>query len=56
MAFGGHKFKTSKQDKKGDLLRFFLAFLAFAVVFGSVSAVVILKHNEIVGFCSNTCR
>ncbi len=47
MAFGGHKFKTSKQDKKGDLLRFFLAFLAFAVVFGSVSAVVILKHNEI---------
>ncbi len=47
MAFGGHKFKTSKQDKKGDLLRFFLAFLAFAVVFGSISAVVILKHNEI---------
>lgn len=47
MAFGGHKFKTSKQDKKSDLLRFFLAFLAFALVFGSVSAVVILKHNEI---------
>lgn len=47
MAFGGHKFKTSKQDKKSDLLRFFLAFLAFAVVFGSISAVVILKHNEI---------
>lgn len=47
MAFGGHKFKTSKQDKKSDLFRFFLAFLAFALVFGSVSAVVILKHNEI---------
>lgn len=47
MALRGHKFKTSRQDKKSDLLRFFLAFLAFAVVFGSVSAVVILKHNEI---------
>lgn len=47
MALRGHKFKTSKQDKKSDLLRFFIAFLAFAVVFGSLSAVVILRHNEI---------
>ncbi len=47
MALRGHKFKTSKQDKRGDLMRFFLAFLAFALVFGSISAVVILKHNEL---------
>ena len=42
-----HKFKTSKQDKRGGMLNFFYAFLAFAVVFGSISAVVILKHNDI---------
>ena len=47
MALRGHKFKTSKQDKKSDLLRFFAAFLAFALVFGSISAVVILRHNQI---------
>lgn len=47
MALRGHKFKTSKQDKRGNLMRFFLAFLAFALVFGSISAVVILKHNEL---------
>ena len=47
MALRGHKFKTSKEDKKGDLVRFFVAFLAFALVFGSISAVVILRHNEI---------
>ena len=47
MALKGHKFKTSKQDRRSDLARFFLAFLAFALVFGSVSAVVILRHNEI---------
>lgn len=47
MALRGHKFKTSKQDKRGDLMRFFLAFIAFALVFGSISAVVILKHNEL---------
>ena len=47
MAFRGHKFKTSKQDKKSDLLRFFAAFLAFALVFGSISAVVIFRHNQI---------
>lgn len=42
-----HKFKTSKQDKRGGLLRFFYAFLAFALVFGTISAVVILKHNDL---------
>ena len=42
-----HKFKTSKQDKRGGMLNFFYAFLAFAVVFGSISAVVILRHNDI---------
>lgn len=47
MALRGHKFKTSKQDKRSDLARFFLAFLAFAIVFGSISAVVIFKHNEL---------
>lgn len=47
MPFGGHKFKTSKQDKRSDLRRFFFAFFAFALVFGSISAVVILKHNDI---------
>lgn len=47
MALRGHKFKTSKQDKKSDLLRFFAAFLAFALVFGSISAVVIFRHNQI---------
>ncbi len=47
MAFRNHKFKTSKEDKKGDLLRFVLAFIAFAIVFGSVSLVVILKNNDV---------
>lgn len=42
-----HKFKTEKQDKKGSILRFIGAFLAFALVFGSISAVVIFKHNDI---------
>lgn len=42
-----HKFKTSKQDKRGGMLNFLYAFLAFALVFGSISAVVILKHNDI---------
>ncbi len=42
-----HKFKTSKQDNRNALLRFFYAFLAFALVFGTISAVVILKHNDI---------
>lgn len=43
----GHKFKTSKEDRKGNAVRFICAFLAFAVVFGGISAVVILKNNEI---------
>lgn len=47
MSLRGHKFKTSKEDKKSDLLRFFAAFLVFALVFGSLSAVVILRHNDI---------
>ncbi len=42
-----HKFKTTKQDNRGSLLRFFYAFIAFALVFGTISAVVILKHNDI---------
>lgn len=42
-----HKFKTEKQDRKGSILRFIGAFLAFALVFGSISAVVIFKHNDI---------
>lgn len=42
-----HKFKTSKQDKMGSLLNFFYAFLAFALVFGTISGVVILKHNDL---------
>ncbi|MBR6530959.1 MAG: LCP family protein [Clostridia bacterium] len=42
-----HKFKTTKQDNRGNLLRFFYAFLAFALVFGTISAVVILKHNDL---------
>lgn len=44
---GNHKFKTTKESKKGSALRFICAFLAFAIVFGSISAVVILKNNEI---------
>ena len=42
-----HKFKTSKQDNRSALMRFFYAFLAFALVFGTISAAVILKHNDI---------
>ncbi len=42
-----HKFKTSKQDKIGGLLNFFYAFLAFALVFGTISGIVILKHNDL---------
>ena len=42
-----HKFKTEKQDKTGSIKRFIGAFLAFALVFGSISAVVIIKHNDI---------
>ena len=42
-----HKFKTAKQDKRGGILNFLYAFLAFALVFGSISAVVILKHNDV---------
>lgn len=42
-----HKFKTTKQDNRGNLLHFFYAFLAFALVFGTISAIVILKHNDL---------
>ncbi len=42
-----HEFKTAKQDKKGAAKRFIGAFLAFALVFGTISAVVIVKHNDI---------
>lgn len=42
-----HKFKTEKQNQKGSIMRFICAFLAFALVFGSISAVVILKHNNV---------
>jgi anionic cell wall polymer biosynthesis LytR-Cps2A-Psr (LCP) family protein len=47
MSVSNHKFKTSKENKKGNVLRFICAFLAFAIVFGSISAIVIMKHNEI---------
>ena len=42
-----HKFRTEKQSQKGGIKQFVLAFLAFALVFGSLSAVVIIKHNNI---------
>lgn len=42
-----HKFITEKQQRRGNILRFVCAFLAFALVFGSISAAVILKHNDI---------
>lgn len=42
-----HKFKTEKQDKRGSIKRFICAFLAFALVFGSISAAVIIKNNDI---------
>lgn len=42
-----HKFKTTKQDNRGSLLRFFYAFLSFALVFGTISGIVILKHNDL---------
>lgn len=42
-----HKFKTEKQDKKGSIMRFIGAFLIFALVFGSISAAVIIKNNDI---------
>lgn len=41
-----HKFKTAKQDKRGVFYRFLGAFLAFAVVFGTISTAVILKNND----------
>lgn len=47
MIFGKHKFKTTKEDKRGAALRFIGAFLIFALVFGTISLAVILKHNEI---------
>lgn len=47
MPFGNHKFKTNKEENKGDIFRFVLAFLAFAVVFGSISLIVILKNNDV---------
>lgn len=42
-----HKFKTEKQDKKGGIMRFIGAFLIFALVFGSISAAVIIKNKGI---------
>ncbi len=42
-----HEFKTSKQDKRGTVKRFIGVFLAFALVLGSISAVVIIKNNDI---------
>ncbi|MBP9988789.1 MAG: LCP family protein [Ruminococcus sp.] len=47
MANKNHRFKTSKDSRKGEIRRFVLAFIAFAVVFGSVSFAVILKHNNV---------
>lgn len=47
MSLRGHKFKTGKENKRSDAKRFLAAFLAFALVFGSISAVVIIKHNDL---------
>lgn len=41
-----HKFKTEKQTKTNGIMRFVAAFLAFALVFGSISLVIMLKHND----------
>ena len=41
-----HKFKTAKQDKRGSIYRFLGAFLAFTLVFGSISVAMILKNND----------
>ncbi len=42
-----HQFKTEKQSKKGSTLRFIAAFLAFLLVFGSVSVYVMIKNNNL---------
>lgn len=42
-----HQFKTEKQSKKGSTLRFIAAFLAFLLVFGSVSVYVMVKNNNL---------
>lgn len=42
-----HKFKTEKQSKKGNTVRFICAFLAFLLVFGSVSIYVMMKNNNL---------
>jgi LCP family protein required for cell wall assembly len=41
-----HKFKTARQDKRGAVYRFLGAFLAFALVFGSISVAMIIKNND----------
>lgn len=47
MAKKNHQFKTSTDNKKGDIRRFVIAFAAFAIVFGTISFIVILKHNNL---------
>lgn len=42
-----HKFKTEKQSKTGNTLRFICAFLAFLLVFGSISLFVMMKNNNL---------
>lgn len=42
-----HKFKTEKQSKTGNTVRFICAFLAFLLVFGSVSIYVMMKNNNL---------
>lgn len=42
-----HQFKTEKQSKKGSTLRFIAAFLAFLLVFGSVSVYVMIKNKNL---------
>ena len=42
-----HSFKTEKETKHGNLKRFAAAFVIFALVFGGISAFVIMRNNEI---------
>lgn len=42
-----HSFKTEKETKHSNLIRFIVAFVLFALVFGGISALVIIRNNEI---------
>ncbi|MDD6275841.1 MAG: LCP family protein [Clostridia bacterium] len=42
-----HTFKTEKEAKHGNIIRFVTAFVIFALVFGGISALVVIRNNEI---------